>query len=116
VLRALAARNLLQQRKILRRCAAGNPDIQASRSGNDTVKDQVAGLSRLLLTRLLLPQHHFADAARAPLRRSQSRQSGHSTRLHDVKSKTALSLHDVRTFETRTKPTLAVRRPKVGLS
>jgi hypothetical protein len=42
VLRALAAQKLLQQRKSLRRCAAGKPVIHASRSGNETFKDQVA--------------------------------------------------------------------------
>jgi hypothetical protein len=41
VLRALAARKLLQLRKSLRRSAAEIPDIQASRSGNDMAKDQV---------------------------------------------------------------------------
>jgi len=43
VLRALAARKLLQQRKFLRRRAAGKPVIHACRSGNDRPKDQVAG-------------------------------------------------------------------------
>jgi hypothetical protein len=33
---------LLRQRKLLRRCAAGKPVIHANRSGNDTLKDQVA--------------------------------------------------------------------------
>ena len=42
VLRALAARKLLQQRKFLRRCAEGNAVIHASRSENETLKDQVA--------------------------------------------------------------------------
>jgi hypothetical protein len=32
---------LLRQGKFLRRCAAGKPVIHASRSGNDTLKDQV---------------------------------------------------------------------------
>ena len=42
VLRALAARKLLQQRKSLRRCAAEQPVIHVSRSENDMFKDQVA--------------------------------------------------------------------------
>jgi|GEM_PF-6280269 len=42
VLRALAARKLLQKRKSVRRCAAGKAVIHASRSENETLKDQVA--------------------------------------------------------------------------
>jgi hypothetical protein len=42
VLRALAARKLLQQRKFLRHRAAGKPVIHVCRSGNDRPKDQVA--------------------------------------------------------------------------
>jgi hypothetical protein len=42
VLRAHAALKSLQLRKSHCRGAAGKPVIQASRSGNDTVKDQVA--------------------------------------------------------------------------
>ena len=40
-LRALAAQKFLQKRKSLRCCAAGKPVLHASRSRNDTVKDQV---------------------------------------------------------------------------
>jgi hypothetical protein len=42
VLRALAAWKLLRKRKFLRCCAAEKTAIHASRSGNDTLKDQVA--------------------------------------------------------------------------
>jgi hypothetical protein len=44
VLRAQAARKLLQQRKFLRRSAAGKPVIHANLSENKVLKDQVAGL------------------------------------------------------------------------
>lgn len=43
VLRALAARKLLQQRISLRCYAAEKPVIHASRSGNDILKAQVWG-------------------------------------------------------------------------
>jgi hypothetical protein len=46
VLQALAARKLLQQRKFLRRCVVGKAVIHASRSENETLKDQPAGPSR----------------------------------------------------------------------
>ena len=55
VLRALAAQNLLQQRKTLRRCAAGNSDIQARRGENDTVKDQVADKADLNCRKVNFP-------------------------------------------------------------
>lgn len=42
VLRALAARKLLRQRKFLRRCALGKPVIHAKHSGSETLKEQVA--------------------------------------------------------------------------
>ena len=42
VLRALAARKLLQQRKFLSRCAVGKLVVHTSLSENETLKDQVA--------------------------------------------------------------------------
>lgn len=42
VLRTFATRKLLQQRKSLRRCAAGKPAIYAHRRDNKVLKDQVA--------------------------------------------------------------------------
>jgi len=42
VLRALAARKLLQKRKSPCRCAAEKPAIHACRSENNTLKDQAA--------------------------------------------------------------------------
>jgi hypothetical protein len=45
VLRALAARKLLQQRKFLSRCAAGKPVIHANCSGNERLEDQVTDKS-----------------------------------------------------------------------
>lgn len=47
MLRALAARKLLQQRKFLRHRAVGKPVIHACRSGNDRPKDQVADYSAI---------------------------------------------------------------------
>ena len=47
MLRALVARKFLQQRKFLRRRAAGKPVIHACRSENKMLKEQVAALSAL---------------------------------------------------------------------
>lgn len=76
VLRALAARMLLQRRKFLYRCAARKPVVHATRSENETLKDQVAGQCRRLLTQLLPLQHPFALASEEFLQRITTRQCG----------------------------------------
>ena len=72
VLRAPAAQKLLQQRKPLRRCAAKTAAIHASRSENDTLKDQVAGLLYRSFTNHQWQQCIFEKTDRVPFSQTLS--------------------------------------------
>ncbi len=77
-LRALAARNFLQQRRSRHRGAAERPAIRLACSGNGRGNSQVAGLCRPLIFLTSLTQHPFAVVAHVLLRCSACHQSSHS--------------------------------------